>query len=186
MFALNGLQNNMGGGAPPAPPPKQEESKDIVNINHLIDTSKSECQNVDSDTPFINVLQSSDTFTLKSDCDEQLLFNLYFQTPVRIHHLVIRVAELSTAPLTLKTFANRAPMGFDDVESIEPTEVLEIQEGEYQGDIILNFVKYQNVANITIFIENNRDGGDVTEMSTLEVHGNAILSSDMNNLKKVG
>lgn len=77
-------------------------------------------------------------------------------------------------------------MGFDDVEAIDPIEELEIQEGELQGDIILSFVKYQNVSNLTIFIENNREGGDVTEMSKLEIYGSSIFASDMKNLKKTG
>ena len=180
------MLQNMGGGGRPQAPPVPEESKNIININHLIDTSKSECQNVDAETPFINVLQNSDSYILKSDCDEQLLFNLYFQMPVRIHHLVIRAPELSSAPLNMKTFINRAPMGFDDVEAIDPIEEIEIQEGELQGDIILSFVKYQNVSNLSIFFENNRDGGDVTKLSKLEIHGSSILASDMSNLKKTG
>eukprot|EP00344_Euplotes_crassus_P012627 CAMPEP_0196997952 /NCGR_PEP_ID=MMETSP1380-20130617/3443_1 /TAXON_ID=5936 /ORGANISM="Euplotes crassus, Strain CT5" /LENGTH=77 /DNA_ID=CAMNT_0042414351 /DNA_START=323 /DNA_END=556 /DNA_ORIENTATION=+ len=77
-------------------------------------------------------------------------------------------------------------MSFDDVEAIDPVEALEIQEGELQGDIILNFVKYQNVSNLTIFIEDNRDGGDITQLCKLEIHGSPLLQSDMKNLKKVG
>lgn len=185
MFSTSML-SGMGGGRPQAPQAPQEESKAIVNINGFIDTSKSECLNASSDTPFINILQCSDAYLLKSDCDEQLLFNLYFHCPVRIHHLVIRAPSLESAPLVMKTFINRAPMGFDDIEAYDPTEELEIQEGELQGDIILSFVKYQNVSNLTIFIENNREGGDVTEMSKLEIFGASILASDMKNLKKVG
>jgi hypothetical protein len=179
------FSTSMGQGTPQAPQASQEESKAIVNINSLIDTNRSECANASSETPFINILQSSDAYTLKSDCDEQLLFNLYFQNPVRVHHMVIRAPSLEVAPLAMKTFINRAPMGFDDVESIDPIEEIEILEGELQGDIILSFVKYQNVSNLTIFIENNRDGGDVTEMSKLELYGSSLMASDMGNFKKV-
>ncbi len=185
MFGTNMLQG-MGGGMPQAPPAPAEESKDIVNINDLIDTTKSECQNLDSDTPLVNVFQDSDSFVLKSDCDEQLLFNLYFQSGVKIHHLVMRAPDMDSAPLNIKTYINKAPMSFDDVDAIDPMEELELQEGELEGDIILNFVKYQNVSNLTIFVENNREGGDVTQMSKLEIHGAPLLQSDMKNLKKVG
>ncbi|CAI2379758.1 unnamed protein product [Moneuplotes crassus] len=176
----------MGGGMPQMPAPPAEESKDIVNINDLIDTSKSECQNLDSGTPLVNVFMDSDSFVLKSDCDEQLLFNLYFQSTVKIHHLVLRAPDLETAPLNIKIFINKCPMSFDDMDAVDPVEELEIQEGELEGDIILNFVKYQSVSNLTLFIENNRDGGDVTQVSKLEIHGASLLESDMKNLKKVG
>ena len=182
---MPGMQQMAAGGMQQQAAPK-EESKDIVNINDLIDKSKSECQNADADTPFANIFMGTEAFPIKSDCDEQLLFNIYFNAGVKIHHLVIRAPSLEAAPLNIKTFVNRAPMGFDDVEAIDPTEALEIQEGELQGDIILNFVKYQNVSNLTFFIQDNRDGGDVTEISKLEFWGCPILTSDMGNLKKVG
>lgn len=66
MFSTSML-SGMGGGRPQAAQAPQEESKAIVNINGFIDTSKSECQNASSDTPFINILQSSDSYLLKSD-----------------------------------------------------------------------------------------------------------------------
>jgi hypothetical protein len=185
MFS-SGLASMMGGQAAQAQQPQRTETKEILNLNQLIEENKSECQNADPSTPFVNLLQCSDSYTLKSDCDEQLLFNIYFQMPVKIHHLVIRAPALESAPLNMKMYINRAPMSFSDMESIDPVEELEIQEGELQGDIILNYVKYQNVSNLTIFVENNRDGGDVTEMSKLEIHGSPLLDCDMSKLKKVG
>lgn len=163
-----------------------KDSQTIVDITSLIEEGKSECQNADPSTPFINVLQCSDSFILRSDCDEQLLFNLYFRCQVKIHHLVIRGVTLETSPLNIKLFINRAPMSFDDMESIEPLEELEIQEGELQGDLILNFVKYQNVSNLTLFVQDNRDGGDVTEMSKLEIYGAPLHETNMKDLKKTG
>ena len=184
MFSAN-MAQQMGGGMGQQAAPKTE-SKDILNINQLIETSKFECQNADSSTPFINIFQSSDAYTLKSDCDEQLLFNLYFQNPVKIHHLVMRAPTTETAPLNIKIFINRAPMSFSDMDAIDPTEELEIQEGELQGDIILNYVKYQNVSNLTLFVENNRDGGDITELNKLEFHGASLMDTDMGKLQKTG
>lgn len=183
MFSAGSLFSGMGGAPSPAP---KTDSSVIVNINGMIEEAKSECQNADNSTTWFNIFRCSDAFTVKSDCDEQLLFNLYFKSPVKIHHLLIRAPSMETAPLMMKLFVNRAPMSFADVESIDPIEEIEIQEGELQGEIILNFVKYQNVSSVTIFIENNRDGGDVTEISKMELHGAPLLDTDMKNLKKVG
>ena len=187
MFGIPSMRGMGGGGCGSyeAPAPKKE-SNIIVNINSLIEQSKSEWQNSDPATPFVNVLQCSDAYTLRSDWDEQLLFNIYFQCPVKIHHIVIRAPELDAAPLMMKLFINKAPMSFSDMDSIDPLEEIEIQEGELDGDIILNYVKYQNVSNLTIFIENNRGGNDITEMNKLEIHGAPLHDTDMKNLKKVG
>ena len=184
MFSMPGMSGP--GGAQQAAPKPTTDSNTIVNINNLIDMNQTECQNADSSSPFVNILQSSDAYSIKSDCDEQLLFNLYFNTPVKIHHMVLRGVTLETSPLNMKLFINRAPMAFDDVESIDPLEEIEIQEGELEGDIILNYVKYQNVSNLTLFIQDNREGGDITEVSKLEIFGAPLHETNMNELKKVG
>lgn len=93
---------------------------------------------------------------------------------------------METSPLNMKLFINKAPMSFDDVDSFIATEEIEIQEGELEGDIILNYVKYQNVSNLSIFIQDNRGGEDVTEMAKLEIHGAPLLETNMKDLKKVG
>ena len=177
--------HGMGGGAA-APPQPKTDSHSIYDITSLIEDAKSEIQNATSDSVLSSILKGQGGYKVTSDCDAQLLFNLYFSTPVKIHHLKIRGCSLGTSPLNIKLFINRAPLSFDDVEAIDPTEELEIQEGELEGDLILSYVKYQNVSNLTIFVEDNREGGDVTEMSQLEFFGAPLHETNMSELKKVG
>lgn len=49
-------------------------------------------------------------------------------------------------------------MDFDDVENSEPTEEFDLTEEESSGDpIVLDYVKYQDVNNFVLFIEQNID-----------------------------
>ena len=72
-------------------PPK--DSSEIVCINAIVDTAQSSCLNEDSAHPMIHLYTDSDTQVLRSDCDEQLLMNIYFSQPVKIHHLVIQPGD---------------------------------------------------------------------------------------------
>jgi len=75
-------------------------------------------------------------------------------------------------------------MDFDDVESSDPTEELELTEEESAGDpIILDFVKYQDIKNFVLFIEQNVDGEEYTEMGALELFGSVKDTVDMSKFK---
>lgn len=67
-------------------------------------------------------------------------------------------------------------MGFDEAESLKPTQAMTLttaQATDASGPLIqTNFVAFQRVTNLTIFIENNQEGGDITEVSSIVLHGN--------------
>ena len=113
----------MGGGgggpaAPPAPGPGSEAGT-VMCINALIDKGKTECLNEDSSYPLQNAFNSSDAMVLRSDCDEQLMINIYFTENVKIHHLIVKQNSDDTAPKAVCLYINRAPMDFDDPSNIE-------------------------------------------------------------------
>ena len=84
-------------------------------------------------------------------------------------------------------YQNRAPMDFDDVEDTEPDQVLTLTASELDGgEIILEYVKFQNVSNLVIFVPENVEKGEVTEMSSLSFFGCPYHKTDMAALKKVG
>ncbi|KAG8466675.1 hypothetical protein KFE25_008054 [Diacronema lutheri] len=126
---------------------------------------------------------------MRSDCDEQLLIAVPFNQPVKLHSLLIQAAE-EGAPRTLKLYVNRSSMGFDDTESFPPTQVLELSRSDFAADgsatVALNFVKFQCVQSLTLFIADNQQGSDVTALARLQFVGMPIQATNVNDLKKQG
>jgi hypothetical protein len=56
------------------------------------------------------------------------------------------------APKTVKIYANRLNIGFDETDSIGETQSLELSETNYEENAIipLRFVKFQNIRNIAV------------------------------------
>jgi len=80
-------------------------------------------------------------------------------------------------------------MTFDDVDDFPPTQVVELANSDFKdgvATIALQFVKFQCVQQLTVFIEDNQDGSDVTQLARLQVFGMPITVTNMNELKKVG
>lgn len=71
----------------------------------------------------------------------------------------IRAIRLSTlpssfaqAPKTLRLFVNNPTLGFDDAESLEPAQEVEVSEKQARGEesIQLRFVRFQSVATLSV------------------------------------
>ena len=81
-------------------------------------------------------------------------------------------------------------MGFDDTESFPPTQVLELSRSDFAADgsatVALNFVKFQCVQSLTLFIADNQQGSDVTALARLQFVGMPIQATNVNDLKKQG
>lgn len=60
--------------------------------------------------------------------------------------------DQATAPKTIKLFANRQQLGFDETESVECTQQLGLTEADYavNGVTNLRFVKFQNVNSVVV------------------------------------
>ena len=70
---------------------------------------------------------------------------------MKLHHLVLTPNSIETAPSSFKIFVNKSHMDFDDAESHQETEYIILTEEEVKGkDIVLDFVKYQNVNSISV------------------------------------
>ena len=57
--------------------------------------------------------RDDDAVFLSSDCDEQLLINLKFKQPVRLHSVALKSLDSEKAPKTIKIFVNPVNMSFD-------------------------------------------------------------------------
>ena len=130
-------------------------------------------------------------YILSEEGDPQLLLNIPFRQPVKLHHLSFRAnldgnSYSDSAPLTVKIFVNRPNMSFSEAESAVPAQILTLRDQDFSSGVtLLKFVKFQNVSRITVFIEDNR-GGDCTRLNGLEFFGSAIQDTNMSNLQSSG
>lgn len=93
---------------------------------------------------------------------------------------------LASAPKSLKLYANRSKLGFNEVDSVPAEQELELSESDIEGaPIQLKFVKFQKVSNLQIFVENNQGGGEITRIDSLKFFGAPEQTPNVNNLKKV-
>lgn len=52
----------------------------------------------------------------------------------------------------MKLYLNKTSFSFDEAESVEPTQVLELTEEDYKPDkvTLLKYVKFQRVTSLTV------------------------------------
>ena len=97
-----------------------------------------------------SVLGGGGAEPLRSDCDEQLLISLPFASGVKLHSINIWGSG-ETAPKTVKLFINNDSLAFDDVEDKKPHHEFELTAKDVGGGtIVLPFVKFQFVTNLTV------------------------------------
>lgn len=162
----------------------------------LIDNiSKSECygRNVSSRYPITNLFIGDTRLGCKSDTDEQLIIHIAFNTFVKVHSIKFieynNGTEPESSPTTIKLFVNRCNLGFEDVDDVEPTQIIELTNEDLRENssdaILLKFLKFQRVSSITFFIEDN-DGGEVSALGGLKIFGRPIATTNMADFKKQG
>jgi hypothetical protein len=59
---------------------------------------------------------------------------------------------VSYGPKTIKLYTNKQNMDFDDADSVQETQTLELKESDLDGNSIINlrFVKFQNVSSVVV------------------------------------
>lgn len=147
------------------------------------------CLNEDSSHTIRDLLRrSGEDKYLLSDADEQLLIHLPFQQASRIRALKFKTAAsaLEQAPKTIRLFVNRQTIGFDDAESEECAQEMELTEKQQKGEEVveLRFVRFQNVSTLSVFVKDNQGAGDVSRVDGLEVLGVGREGTDMSQLQK--
>ncbi|GKV07315.1 hypothetical protein SLEP1_g19109 [Rubroshorea leprosula] len=77
-------------------------------------------------------------------------------------------------------------MGFSNVNDFPPSDTLVLSPDILEGKpVILKYVKFQNVRSLTIFIEDNQSGSDITKVQKIVLHGTTVETTDMKGLKKI-
>ncbi|CAD5208645.1 unnamed protein product [Bursaphelenchus xylophilus] len=158
----------------PSPVPGQSD------LGTFIDKSGVECLNEDDSKNIQGLLGGRSE--LRSDCDEQLIINIPFVSPVKIHSIEIR-GKGDHGPKDVKVFANvTTTLDFDNAQNAEPIQNLNFEADSLQN---LKFVKFQNVKNIQLFIANNKGDHDVTIIEDLRLYGQVLGQTQMTDFKRV-
>jgi hypothetical protein len=159
------------------------------DINEFITLNQIDCLNQQENNNVRSVFKKDDAI-LESDVDEQLLISVPFNQSVKIHSIKLVIKDIAHAPKTIKLYANRLDLGFDETDSIEETQIIELSEKNYEKDggaiVPLRFVKFQSITNLVLFIVDNLGGEETTQIKELIFIGSPVETTKMENFKKIG
>ncbi|KAH9403554.1 Thioredoxin-like protein 1 [Tyrophagus putrescentiae] len=159
----------------------------FLDLTTFINKSQSECLNESDNNSLGNAFLPGSGFYLESDCDEQLIISIAFNQPVKLHSLKL-LAPATNGPKTLKLFINQPrTLDFDQASSMEAVQKVEVETADLveAKPIPLRFVKFQNVQNLIIFIENNQNGSEVTRLDNLTLIGQPVNATNMGEFKRI-
>uniref|UniRef100_A0A0D6R5U6 PITH domain-containing protein n=1 Tax=Araucaria cunninghamii TaxID=56994 RepID=A0A0D6R5U6_ARACU len=161
----------------------------LVDLVEFVEWPGLECLNQNSSHSLVNALKQGyredDGLYLESDSDEQLLIYFPFTQVVKLHSLQIK-GPPEEGPKTIKLFANKEHMGFSNVNDFPASDTVVLSADNLEGKPVpLKYVKFQNVRSLTIFIEDNQSGSDVTKVQKLVLYGSTVETTNMKELKKI-
>ncbi|THU48037.1 hypothetical protein C4D60_Mb09t22000 [Musa balbisiana] len=132
-----------------------------VDLVEFVDWSGVECLNQTTSHPIVNALKQ-----LKYHMPK-----LYF---------------VMSGPKTVKLFANKEHMGFSNVNDYPPSDSIDLSLDNLKGmPVTVKYVKFQNIHSLTIFIEDNQGGSDVTKVQKIAFLGTTVDTTNMKDLKKI-
>lgn len=92
-------------------------------------------------------------------------------------YFVISVAK---APKTIKLYANRVHLDFENVEDVPPVQTLILNEEYFMGDgkeIELERMKWENVDSIALFVVDNLQNEETTTIDYFQLIGKPLKLS---------
>ena len=121
-------------------------------------------------------------FNFLLNSDEQLLFEIAFNIPVKLNGILIRGVSLDTAPKTIHLFINQPSMTFDDTSVLKASHRFEMSSLEHNEP--LPIWKFTGVTSLAIFVEDNQGEGEVTEVLGITPLGIAPNAANVGDLQK--
>ncbi|KAL7648352.1 UNVERIFIED_CONTAM: hypothetical protein RMT77_000258 [Armadillidium vulgare] len=169
---------------------ESEDSEDCgvpghMDLISMINKAGCECLNESETHTFSNILASNGGH-LESDADEQLIIYIAFNQSVKIHSLRVK-APADSGPKNIKLFINQPyTLDFDAAETGIPVQELELSKKDLDGDLInLKYVRFQNVMNLAIFIQDNQSGSEITKVSNIQLIGSPVQTTNMSDFKRI-
>ena len=156
-----------------------------MDLSPFLNKAQCECLNQDDDHPLEHCLTPEGGY-LASDCDEQLILALTFNQSVKLHSFKLK-APADSGPKKIRLFINQPQtLDFDGALSLKAHQEFELAPSDLDGNPIpLFYVKFQNVMNIMVFIQDNQEGGDVTQVDYLSFLGSPITTTNMQDFKRI-
>jgi len=156
-------------------------------IPTMLNKSSIVCLNEDDKHPLSNILESEARGYLESDCDQQLIIHLEFSSSVRLHSIALQGPE-DKGVKSIRLFINQPQtLDFDQVSSRES-----VQDITFTKDQIveckpasLKYVKFQNVQNLLIFVQDNLENTETTVIEKMKIIGQPITTTKMDDFKRV-
>jgi len=163
-----------------------------VSLLEFLDSTQLNCLNEAPQHGIKKILSREKTISdsfLKSDVDEQLLLNIYFNQAVRVRSIAIQSSDSASGPKDIKLFTNRPSIGFEDVEDDEEaSQVLSLTKDEVKDGkkIPVKFVRFQSVNSLHIFVASNQDDEEETRIDSVNIFGVPVhATKDLRELRKV-
>ena len=106
---------------------------------------------------------------------------------MKLHSICFRAPDLKHAPKSVKLFLNLNTVDFDFVERAKPIQSLELTEADLSetGVTPLDYLKFQRVQSITVFIKNNQGSEETTRIAFIGLFGSTKESSNMHDFKRI-
>ncbi|GAA5832691.1 hypothetical protein JCM3766R1_004300 [Sporobolomyces carnicolor] len=176
-------------GASSTAAPTEKGLEGFTSLNSSIDLSQIHCLNEASGHTIKDLLRGGGDKWLESDADEQLLLQIPINQSIKLRALRFTTlpSASKSAPKSIRLFVNQASVGFDEAESHEPAQALELTEAQASGQeaVQLRFVRFQNVSHLSIFVASNQGEEDVTRIDKLDLIGVPIEgTADLKGLQK--
>jgi len=164
----------------------------LLDEKNLLDKSECYARNEHPNFPWTNLMIGDPRIGCKSDADEQLIIHLEFSDFVKVHS--IKLTEFNNGiepecnPTLVKLFVNRNNLGFEDIDDVDPTTILELSTEDLKESadpMLVQYVLYQRVKSVTMYIEDN-NGGEFSALGALKVFGKPVATTNMKDFKKQG
>jgi len=161
-------------------------------LAELVDEKACWCLNERPGYTHKNLFIGDENLLLRSndgddDEERQLLINIQFKEVVKLGAMSLVAPQDDSAPVDIKIFINNPTMGFAEAEDAECVQELSLgpEDISSNSQTILNFLKFQGVLSVQLFVQSNK-GGDFTALSSLQFFGKTNERVNMAEFKRVG
>jgi len=161
-----------------------DSAKGMTELNKFISKEQSECLNESNVHTMVNALEVGADKFLQSDTDGQLLLSLTFNQPVKIHSFIIQ-GPRESGPKDIRLFKNLPKtLSFSELDNILSTQDFEMSGNdlEHGNPVRLRYVRFQNVQNLQIFVENNQSQTNKTQINYIGFVGRPVAITHLKDI----